>query len=610
MPVNNMNRAVPDEIVQEVRDRSTLVEVMNYFGVQLKKSGGDTWKARCPFHNEKTPSFNVNETRQRYKCFGCGKGGDVFRFVMEHQSVDFPNAIHLLADRCGIIIPEKTYSSPEDRAAAQVRRNKKDRLFELMEEFCNWYSGNLWHNPDSPVGQYFASRRIPEEIAKKFRIGAVPDGWNNSQQYGLFKKFTEEEMLDAGILKVNEEKKSVYDLFRNRLMFPIWNEQGKVVAFSGRSIEPDQIPKYVNSPETPIFIKGSVLYALPLARRDIREHNFAILCEGQIDTISMHCAGFANTVAAQGTAFGEEHARILKRYTDRVLLALDSDSAGQAAIMKAIKILLPLEMEVKVIRWPGGKDPDELYHNEGAEFIAQQVDQAIDFFDFLWDRMAGEYDLSQPFGRQNAATTACEYLKLIPAPVARQLYIRQLAEKVKVSETVINGLMAQQAPPSGGYYEHEAPRPVILQEDIEDCPRDQAHAEETLLELVLADEDIARRLNELVSPEMVSNTLVGQALNTVIALAAASEWAHRFDILSDLEDEREQEDPRLGRILVLESTIPAAKLEKAITETTATLRRYHKQKRLQEIKILLQNQIDQEEKARLLKEYMQLHKEA
>lgn len=604
-----MNRAVSDDIIQEVRDRSNIVEVMNYFGVQLKKSGGDTWKARCPFHNEKTPSFTVNETRQRYKCFGCGKGGDVFRFVMEHQSVDFPNAIHLLADRCGVIIPEKTYSSPEERAASQVRRNKKDRLFELMEEFTSWYSANLHNHPDSPVGRYFATRNIPADIARKFRLGAVPDGWDNSHQFGISKKFTEEEMLDAGILKANEEKESVYDLFRNRLMFPIWNEQGKVVAFSGRSIEPDQIPKYVNSPETPIFIKGSVLYALPLARRDIRERKYAILCEGQIDTISMHCAGFSNTVATQGTAFGEEHARILKRYTDRVLLALDADSAGQAAILKAIKILLPLEMEVKVIRWPDGKDPDELYQREGAEFIARQVEQAIDFFDFLWSHLAKEYDLSQPFGRQNAAVNACEYLKLIPAPVARHLYIRQLAEKVKVSETVIAGLIAQQSPP-GGYYEPEAAKTIILQEDIEDCSREQAHAEETLLELVLTDENIARRLNEGIAPEMVSTTLVGQALNTVIALAVTGDWAHRFDILSDLEDEHDQEDPRFGRILVQESTIPAAKIEKAITETTDTLRRYHKQKRLQEIKTLLQNQIDQEEKSRLLKEYMQLHKES
>ncbi len=605
-----MNRAVPDDIIQEVRDRSNIVEVMSFFGVQLKKSGGDSWKACCPFHHEKTPSFTVNETRQRYKCFGCGKGGDVFRFVMEQQGVDFPNAIHMLADRCGVIIPEKSYESHEERVAAQTKRNKRDRLFELMETFTEYYSKWLWSNLDSPLGQYFQSRRIPKEIAEKFRIGAVPDGWDNSLKFGLSKNFTEEEMLDAGILKVNEEKKSSYDRFRNRLLFAIWNEQGKVVGFSGRAIEPDQTPKYLNSPDTPIFHKSSILYALPLARQQIRDKQFAILCEGQIDTISMHCAGFANTVATQGTAFAEEHARMLKRYTDKVLLAMDSDSAGQNAILKAIKIMLPLEFEVRVILWPGGKDPDELYKSEGADYIAAQVDNAIDFFDFLWNRLSQDHDLTQPFGRQKAAMEAIEYLKLIPAAVAKQLYIRLLAERVKVNESVIMRLMAQQSPP-GGYYDPQKnqpqPQSVILKEELEDCPAEQAHAEETLLEMALANEDIARRLSELITAEMLSTTLVGQALNTVIDLAVNGDWAHRVGILSDMEAERDQEDPRLSRLLVQEMTIPAEKLEKALTDTVAVIRRYHKGRRLQVIKEQMMNQIDREERERLFKEYMELH---
>ncbi len=603
-----MNRSIPDEIVHEVRTRSNIVETINFFGIQLKKSGSAAWKACCPFHNEKTPSFTVNENTQRYKCFGCGKGGDVFRFVMEQQSVDFPHAIHILADRCGVIIPEKSSSSPEERQLQQKRRNRRDRLFDISAEFANWYSSLLWNNLDSPVGRYFMQRGIPREIAETFQIGAVPDGWDNSLKYGLSKGFTEEEMLDAGILKDNEEKKSVYDRFRNRLVFTIWNEQGKPVGFSGRSIEPDQIPKYLNSPDTPIFHKSSILYALPLARKRIHEQKCAILCEGQIDTISMHCAGFTNTVATQGTAFAEEHSRMLKRYCDCVLLAMDSDNAGQEATLKAVKILLPLEFEVKVIRWPGGKDPDELYKNEGAEFIAKQVEGAVDFFDFLWERLEKEFDQSQPFGRQNAAIAAIEYLRLIPTPVARELYIQKLAQRVKVSEAIIARQMSQN-PTAPSQIRQAAIKSVttILDEELDDgLPTEVAHAEETLLELALADNDIAQRLGTFFSSDMISNDMIGQSLNTVVNLAITGGWEQRFDILSDMENEREQEDSRLGRILVRESTIPSEKIEKAIIDTVTVIRRFNREKRLTTIKQQMQNQIDQDERRALLQEYLEL----
>lgn len=604
-----MNRAIPDEIVHEVRTRSNIVETMNFFGIQLKKSGSATWKACCPFHNEKTPSFTVNETTQWYKCFGCGKGGDVFSFIMEQQSVDFPHAIHILADRCGVIIPEKSSGSPEERLHQQKKRNHRDRLFEISAEFSNWYSSLLWNDLNSPVGRYFTQRAIPREVAEKFQIGAVPDGWNNSLQYGLSKGFTEEEMLDAGILKDNEEKKSIYDRFRNRLVFTIWNEQGKPVGFSGRSIEPDQIPKYLNSPDTPIFHKSSILYALPLARKQIHERKFAILCEGQIDTISMHCAGFTNTVATQGTAFAEEHSRILKRYCDCVLLAMDSDNAGQEATLKAVRILLPLEFEVKVIRWPGGKDPDELYKNEGAQFIAKQVEGAIDFFDFLWERLEKEFDLTQPFGRQNAAITTIEYLRLIPTPVARELYIQKLAQRVKVSEAVIARQMAQNNPTPGQFTQSADNKPIntILEEELDDgFPPEVAHAEETLLELVLIDKDIAQRISTLLPTEMISNDMIGQSLNTVVNLAVSGGWEQRFDILSDMKNEREQDDPRLSRVLVREPTVPPNKNEKAIIDTVTVIRRFNREKRLTTIKQQMQNQIDQDERRALLQEYLEL----
>ncbi|MFA6714295.1 MAG: DNA primase, partial [Victivallaceae bacterium] len=356
-----MNRAVPDEIVEEIRSRCNIVDVIRSY-IPLKKAGGGTWKALCPFHNEKTPSFTVSEARGRYHCFGCGAGGDVFRFVMDWEKVDFPNAIHILASKCGVIIPEKTYSSPEDRQQAKQRAGKRERLYQINKEFAEWYALLLKNNPEWPVSQYLAQRGIPPETAQKFQLGAAPDAWDASLTHGKELDFSEEELLESGIVLVNEENKRVYDRFRNRLVFPIWNEQGRVVGFSARTIE-KEVPgaKYVNSPETPVFKKSGILYALPLARKAIQEHNMAILCEGQLDTIAMHRAGFECAVAPQGTAFTDEQARILKRYTDRIYLAFDSDAAGQKASARALELLLPLDFEIKVMRFPPGSDPDEIF---------------------------------------------------------------------------------------------------------------------------------------------------------------------------------------------------------------------------------------------------------
>lgn len=299
---------------------------------------------------------------------------------------------------------------------------------------------------------------------------------------------------------------------------------------------------------------------------------------------------------------------MLKRYCDCVLLAMDSDNAGQEATLKAVKILLPLEFEVKVIRWPGGKDPDELYKNEGAEFIAKQVEGAVDFFDFLWERLEKEFDQSQPFGRQNAAIAAIEYLRLIPTPVARELYIQKLAQRVKVSEAIIARQMSQN-PTAPSQIRQAAIKSVttILDEELDDgLPTEVAHAEETLLELALADNDIAQRLGTFFSSDMISNDMIGQSLNTVVSLAITGGWEQRFDILSDMENEREQEDSRLGRILVRESTIPSEKIEKAIIDTVTVIRRFNREKRLTTIKQQMQNQIDQDERRALLQEYLEL----
>ncbi|MDD5598388.1 MAG: DNA primase, partial [Victivallaceae bacterium] len=434
-----MNRAVSDEIVEEIRSRCNIADVIRSY-IPLKKAGGGTWKALCPFHNEKTPSFTVSESRGRYHCFGCGAGGDVFRFVMDWEKVDFPNALHILASKCGVIIPEKTYSSPEERREARQKAGRRERLYQINKEFAEWYALLLKNNPEWPVSQYLAQRGIPPETAQKFQLGAAPDAWDASFAHGKELNFSEDELLESGIVLVNEENKRVYDRFRNRLIFPIWNEQGRVVGFSARTIE-KEVPgaKYVNSPETPVFKKSGVLYALPLARKAIQEHNMAILCEGQLDTIAMHRAGLECAVAPQGTAFTDEQARILKRYTDRIYLAFDSDAAGQKASARALELLLPLDFEIKVMCFPPGSDPDEIFRNSGREGLSKLVGEAVDMLDFLCGIIFPKHNIDTPFGKSRIIGEMLEYFRKISRPVAREGYIQTLSLRLGVkAETIFS----------------------------------------------------------------------------------------------------------------------------------------------------------------------------
>ena len=364
---------IPEEVIDSVRARVDIVDLIQSY-IPLKKQGRD-FKACCPFHSEKTPSFTVRPDRQYYHCFGCGKHGNAITFVMERENVDFPTAIRLLAQKYNIYIPEEEERRPRSGARQypgnpnQSYSEKKDRLFLLHEKLREWYVMNLKNNPEAPVAKYLATRKLSPESIQRFSLGMSLDSWDSAMAFARNLGFTDAELAEGGIIKTFDDNPSKrYDLFRNRLMFPIWDELGRVVGFSARTIESDpKAMKYVNTPETPIFKKGRILYGMHLARSEMSDNKLgcAILCEGQLDVIAMHAAGFSNSVAAEGTAFTPEQARMLRRYTGKIKLALDSDAAGTKAVFRDAEILLPLGFEVKVVRFPGGKDPDELLKQQG-----------------------------------------------------------------------------------------------------------------------------------------------------------------------------------------------------------------------------------------------------
>ena len=602
--VETMNFGVSKDIIEDIRNRCDIVELIGTF-VQLKRSGANTYKGLCPFHQEKTPSFHVDASRQTYHCFGCGKGGDVFRFYMDRENVGFNDALHMLASRVGVVIPESSFSgTPEE---GRQRAGERERLYRINAEFCDFFRRALVSNPDSPPSLYLKKRGIPSEIAERFKIGACPDEWTACLAYGRSLGFTDAELVAAGIVRRKEETGRCFDHFKGRLTFAIENEQGRVVGFSARSLEPKPLAggKYINTPETPVFKKGNLLYALPLARRMMTERNLAILCEGQLDTIAFHRAGFECAVAPQGTGFTEGQARILRRYTNRVFLAFDADAAGQKAILRAVEILLPLSFDIRAIRIPGGKDPDELYANGGAEALAQAVDAAVPWLSILCGSLPERHDMTTPAGRGQAAEEVAGYLCSIKNQVELELYVREAAAALQVSEEAIYAELRQVNRARRRDEEFRVRREAESPGARKNVQTPPAHAPAilTLLELAVNSENAARRLSELLMPdELPADDLAAQAVNLAINAALNGEFDQVAGEISSLLVKTP--DPAVSRLLV--ETHVCRDPEKAIQDSIAELRRQRLRKQRQELTARLRVTTDAMEKIKILSELQNL----
>ncbi len=368
---------ISEKVVEEIRSRTDLAELVSSYGIPLKQSGSSI-KACCPFHHEKTPSFNINVAKGFYHCFGCGESGDVFKFVQKQEGLTFMEAVKKLAAQCGVKV------EAEDDPTA----GKRARLFALMAELAQFYHRCLKKMKEAaPARAYLEKRELDEKVQDEFLIGYAPTGiapiltW--AEKYG----FTAEELADAGVIKPSDGRPGDrgYHRFGGRLMFTVKDRQGRVVAFSGRQlVEKKNSGKYVNSPETPIFKKSNVLFGFDRAAANIAKapHREVIVCEGQIDTIRLHVCGFPVAVASQGTAFTEQHARMIKRVADAALLVFDDDAAGHKATIRTAALLLAEEMPVRVVSLPGGNDPDSFLRTEGPEAFQRLLDKAESIVSF------------------------------------------------------------------------------------------------------------------------------------------------------------------------------------------------------------------------------------
>ena len=443
---------IPQEIIEQIAAANDIVEVIGgYF--PLRRMGG-TFKALCPFHNERTPSFNVNPHRQIFKCFGCGAGGSVFRFVMDYEHLDFVAAVRKLADKAGIKIPEAEMSQA-DYERADLRR----RLLSLHAEAAEFFHQQLMRgNSADAAREYMKKRGLSAEVAKSWKIGFAPDSWDGLLSAMQAGGFSEMELKESGLFSHGEDSGKMYDRFRGRVMFPICNDTGEVIAFSGRVLFAEQSPaKYVNSPETPLFTKGNVLFGLNKSKRALIAAKQAIVCEGQVDLITAFEAGVQNVIAPQGTAFTDRQARILKRYVDEVVLCFDADAAGEKAAERSLPHLLAEGLLVRVMTLPQGEDPDSLIRTQGAEVFRERVAAAKDFFDHQIDRLTGTPDFATPRGKIAAARKLAELLAFIPDGIAREAVLNNAAMRLGASAQDLRVLIKRA--PQRAALDEENPEP-------------------------------------------------------------------------------------------------------------------------------------------------------
>lgn len=496
--------ALSDEFLDDLRRRADIESTVSSY-VSLKRKG-KILTGLCPFHNEKTPSFTVYPETQSYYCFGCGNGGDVITFIRNIENLDYMEAVKLLADRHGVSMPQDGYDSGLSK--------KRTEMYGANREAARFFHAKLY-SPEGRQGlEYFYSRGLTDDTIRHFGLGYAPDSKDELIEYLISKGYSQQLLYDANILRLSEryDKKIYYNAFRKRAMFPIIDLRGNVIAFSGRRIhDADSDRKYVNTSDTLVYKKGSNLFALNFAKKS--KSDSIILCEGNLDVISLHQAGFTNAVAGLGTALTEEQAHLLSHYAGEIFICYDSDEAGQKATRKAINILGKTTLKVRIIHMTGGKDPDEIIQKFGAEGFKRCLDSAANDVEFSLLSERSKYDISSPAGRSDYLKAAAAVLASLNSPVELDIYISRLSEEFSVNKDAVAAQVKiereKRAKKQKNEFYREVRDSVINQGDKINKVNTQrakalraAKAEEILIASFMSDPELYRKLESKLTPEL------------------------------------------------------------------------------------------------------------
>ena len=494
-----------DDDISRVRDSVDIVELVSGY-VSLKKRGKN-WLGLCPFHSEKTPSFNVNPDKQIFHCFGCGVGGDAFKFLELQKGLNFPEAVRELAGRAGITLPESR-PRPENRAAQDERK----ALLAVLAEAADHFRRELEGPGGSAARAYLAKRGVSDAVVQEFGIGWSRPEWEGLHRHLKHRGFAPALQEKAGLVVKRSEGEGRYDRFRGRIIFPIRDINGNVIAFGGRVMD-DALPKYLNSPETPLYSKSNILYGMDRAKEAARKSDHFIVVEGYLDAIACHQHGVRNAVATLGTALTDGHLRLMRRFTKKLKLIFDPDPAGVRAALRSFDLLVGSGMQVKVVSLPGGDDPDTVLAKRGKDAFAASLTAAVPLMDFVLDQVVKDSAHASIDEKNELVTELRGYLDKITSEIEKSHYIKKTAEALNIEESDLRREIARHAAPgrpAGGKAPAGAPRAA-----------QRPRAEEMLVHLMLRDETIARELAGKIGPQDFTDPLFRRAIERMLAVLAA-----------------------------------------------------------------------------------------
>lgn len=551
-----------EEIIEEVRSKNDIVDVISAY-VRLQKKGS-SYFGLCPFHNEKSPSFSVSRQKQMYYCFGCGAGGNVFTFLMEYENFTFQEALKYLAERVGVELPEDTGYSKE----AKDRANAKTTLLEINKSAAQFFYVQLRRPQGKTAMDYLSGRGLSAETMKDFGLGYAGKFGDGLYKYLKDKGYSDEVLKTSGLIGY-DEKQGPFDRFWNRVIFPIMDANSKVIGFGGRVMGEGK-PKYLNSPETLVFDKSRNLYGLHIARRTKKP--YFLLCEGYMDVISLHQAGFTNAVASLGTALTYGHANLIKRYVKEVYLTYDSDEAGTKAALRAFPILREVGITAKVIRMEPYKDPDEFIKNLGAEAFEERIKEARNGFMFGLKILEKDYDLHTPEGKTDfMRETAGRIATTFPEEMERNFYIEAVANSYHVGISELKHLVAKTAMERGGIKPVDRPR---SSKDRKPAKEDGIlTSQRLLLTWLISDENLFRQIEKYISPD----DFTGDLYKTVATLLYKQYEAGKIQpaqIMNHFTDEEEHRQVASLFHTSIKDLNGKQEQEKAIEETILRIKRH------------------------------------